>query len=476
MILQNITIRNFRCFKEFSLNFGEKATVIFGKNGTGKTTLIHAIHKALSFIMYSDKTYVTEKIKGKRKRRLVGVKTITNNNPYLKVEGFSKSGDYNNEEDSLIEIESHAEIGDRLGLDWRMSAFATNNRLRPSGFIDAFRDFYNWYQQFGMLPVLAYYSDSFPHKEDKKKSTGKKKVSKLRNFGYFDWNAVEGCTKEWTTRLETNLFNIRQNRDMIEKLSKPQDEADAETNKDLIEIKSKEVSRWQHENDAIVDSLKSFSRKLLIEEQSSIEVIGLGIHSENRNLCVVTSDGKEISFEHLPSGYKRLFSLVLDLAYRCYILNNQDWKSAFGIALIDEIDLHLHPELENVVLNRLLEIFPNIQFIISTHSMNVLTNIATTTNMKIVSMPYIGISAKPQYIHDIYGIDINSGQQEVMGVTLNGQELKRLIDQCAYMISKNLLEQADRLKNYILSKNLISNEELGSRLKQKLNTISDALD
>lgn len=114
MILQNITIRNFRCFKEFSLNFGEKATVIFGKNGTGKTTLIHAIHKALSFIMYSDKTYVTEKIKGKRKRRLVGVKTITNNNPYLKVEGFSKSGDYNNEEDSLIEIESHAEIGDRL--------------------------------------------------------------------------------------------------------------------------------------------------------------------------------------------------------------------------------------------------------------------------------------------------------------------------------------------------------------------------
>ena len=444
---------------------------MFGKNGTGKTTLIHALHKALSFIMYSDKEYAYEMVRGKRKRVVVGVKTIANNNPYLSVEGYSRNGDYNNHEDPLIEIEANASLTPDRDINWSMSAFATNNRLRSSEFIDAFRTFYDWHKSTGSLPVIAYYSDCFPHKEDTKKDTGKRKIAKLRNFGYFDWNAVEGCTKEWINRLENNIFNIRQSRDLIEKLTSAQNPDSDDGYEEVISVKRGEMERLVRENDAVESCLKSFSNRLILGDAASIELAGVGIHSENHNLCVETRDGNEISFLNLPSGYKRLFNIVLDLAYRSYILSDGETTDVPGIAIIDEIDLHLHPELENVALKRLMDVFPHIQFIVSTHSINLLTSINSTDGKtKIVMMPPLG--GKPEYFDDIYGIDANSGLQEIMGVTLNGEELKRLIAQCAYMYANNLVEQGNRLKSFIMDKNLISNDELNRRIGQKLNDIT----
>ncbi len=470
MVIKDITIRNFRCFRNLSLQFGERATVIFGKNGTGKTTLIHALHKALSFIMYSDKVY-TKAPKGSKKRKLIEARTITNNNPFLKVEGFSRTGDNNNHEDAMIEIEANASLAPLRDINWRMSAYATNNRIRPTEFVDAFRAFYAWHKETDELPVLAYYSDCFPHREDTKKDKSKKKIGKLRNFGYFDWNIVEGCTKEWVSRLESNFFNIRQTRDLIKRLEKARRESADGINDEAIMVKMKESEEMQRENAAIEACIKCFSRSLLSEDESSIEVVALDIHSENHNLCIITKTGKEISFANLPSGYKRLFSIVLDLAFRSYILGNRRGTDVPGIAVIDEVDLHLHPELENVVMNRLMDVFPRVQFIVSTHSINVLTSLDTSDGCKkVVMMPQAG--GEPDYFEDIYGIDANTGQQEIMGVIPNGEELKRLIDRCAYMYSRGLHEQGNRLKENIASKNLISREVLEKRIEEKINRIS----
>lgn len=121
-------------------------------------------------------------------------------------------------------------------------------------------------------------------------------------------------------------------------------------------------------------------------------------------------------------------------------------------------------------MNRLIEVFPLIQFIVSTHSILVLTSLNMPDSCKrIITLPHIG--EKPEYFEGIYGIDVNSGLQEIMGVTLNGEELKRLIDQCSYMYSKNLTEQGNRLKEYIASKNLISVQELEKRIEQKIKEI-----
>lgn len=464
MIIQSLHIRNFRCFKDSKFEFGERATVIFGKNGAGKSTMIHALHKALSFIMYSDKIYVSTKVDGKKKRELKEVKTITNNNPYLKVEGYSKLGDNNNHEDPLIEIGANAIIPGGPELNWKMSAFANNCRLRPSEFIDAFRDFYGYYKSSDRLPLIAYYSDSFPHREDNKKDTKKQSVASLRNFGYFDWNAEEGCSREWIGRLEKNFFNLRQAKDRILKFQQQ------EAKEEAVSVTRDNIVRWEREIDTIEKKLVSFSKGLLTDD-SSLEIAGIDIHSETGSLCVLTPEGTEVTFENLPSGYKRLFNIVLDLAYRSYILSNGNTTDLSGIAIIDEIDLHLHPTLEGVILDRFMDVFKNVQFIVSTHSDNLLRNVATADRKtKILRMSRD--FGELDYIEDIFGLDVSTILRDYMGVPMTENDLQRLINQCAYMYSKELTEQADRLKAHIREREIISETELDSRIAKALKTIS----
>ncbi len=460
MIVNDLKIRNFRCFKDFSTALGSRATVLFGKNGTGKSTLLAALRKALSFTMYSDIVYKTDST---TKKKVVDyTRTITSGNPYLSVRGFSKLGDFNSDGCPLIEIEATAELASGQPIGWSMSAFTNKNRLRTSTFIDAFLKFYDYYKLTGDLPLLAYYSDSFPHKEDSKKSVVKSKISDLRNFGYFDWDAEEGCTKEWLTRLENNFKNIISKQNLLSRLEN-------EDSKEAIRVQRDNIQKWQEEIDAIEGCLKRFSTEIAVEEDS-LRVLAIGLHSEFGRLCIITQGGEEILFTALPAGYKRLFSIVLDLAFRAYILSEKTSTDLQGVAIIDEIDLHLHPELENVVLPALLSTFPKIQFIVSTHSYGVLTNLqAPGGSVRIMKM--LKNSSEPWPMHDIYGLDPGSVLQEVMGVRLNGRELKRMVEQCAYMLLKDLRPQAENLKKIILTKTSISREELDRRVDEELRAI-----
>ena len=67
---------------------------------------------------------------------------------------------------------------------------------------------------------------------------------------------------------------------------------------------------------------------------------------------IIALDGKIHPFRKLPAGYKRMFYIALDIAYRCFFLTNGDRKDIGGIVIIDEIDLHLHPALEKIILRR----------------------------------------------------------------------------------------------------------------------------
>ena len=86
----------------------------------------------------------------------------------------------------------------------------------------------------------------------------------------------------------------------------------------------------------------------------------------------VDSDGSqyELRIEQLSEGYKIVIATVADLAARMAGANPQmsNPLSAKGIVLIDEVDLHLHPKWQRTILRDLNRVFPNIQFIVSTHS------------------------------------------------------------------------------------------------------------
>ena len=84
--------------------------------------------------------------------------------------------------------------------------------------------------------------------------------------------------------------------------------------------------------------------------------------------------GSLVTFEQLSAGYKGVITIIADLLVRLsenqpQVTNISEFK---GIVLIDEVELHLHPKWKYNFVKRLRDIFPNIQFIMTTHSPTVL--------------------------------------------------------------------------------------------------------
>ncbi len=465
MYLKKLHISNFRCFRNYTIEFAPGVTVLFGKNGSGKSTLIHAIHKALSMLMYTKNEYENVTVKGKRKKKLVGYKTITRNNPYLHTKGFAND-DFNNLEDSFIEIASTADFGPGLtDVDWKMSAKANNSKLRPTEFEDAYLAFYSWQENGGQLPLLAYISDGFPHKEDNKKSQVKAKIRALRNFAYFDWDEEEGCTNEWILRLEGNLF--RQAALLAKGVVKNEQGLIARAQ--LQEEDEQEFQELSHEQQCISECFNTFTSNSVFDSENAIKfnAFTLGRTKQNEGkLCIQTSKGEEYDFRKLPAGYKRLFNIVLDLAYRSYILSGKSTTNNHGLVIIDEIDLHLHPQLEQVVLDCFKRTFPFVQFIVSTHSPLVLTGIETEGKPNVILNMTSG-TTQPGLTHDIYGIDYNTGIEDVMGVEAKNVELDYMVNLCAYMKKRNKIAQAENIMRRILNKFAKSQSEVERMVEAK---------
>lgn len=460
MYLKKLNIRNFRCFGNYEIEFAPRVTILFGKNGSGKTTLIHALHKALSFMMHSEK--IKEKDPKTKKWRVVEEQTLRGGNPYVSVEGFSKTGEAHYDgvkrADYTIEIKAEANLDEQTPIEWAMSAYYIDSRLRKSEYKEAFNTLYKWYQTTGKLPLLAYYSDGYPHYTNVAKS--KKENSKEaflvksfdESFGYTDWNTEMGCTNTWLVRLETQIRTMKYSKWQYDETD---NEAVRKVAMDEIEVSGKEVSY-------VTGILKQFSK-----DDAKYAIENIRISPYDACLEIVTVDGKNYSFRKLPAGYKRMFYITLDLAYRSFFLSNIATKNVGGVVIIDEIDLHLHPELERVVLKRFMNTFPNLQFIVSTHSPLVLTGIETEGKPNcILRMDIDG--EKPTLWPDVYGLDYNTGLEDIMGVESKDNGLDYMVSLCAYMRKREKIAQADNIKQRILSTYSKNEEELEKMINKKI--------
>lgn len=114
-----------------------------------------------------------------------------------------------------------------------------------------------------------------------------------------------------------------------------------------------------------VESAKKLLQELL---NSDIEI---NISPET---VIFKEKGSVVTFEQLSAGYKGVITIITDLLVRLsenqpQVTNINEFK---GIVLIDEVELHLHPKWKYNFVKRLRDIFPKIQFIMTTHSPTVL--------------------------------------------------------------------------------------------------------
>ena len=98
----------------------------------------------------------------------------------------------------------------------------------------------------------------------------------------------------------------------------------------------------------------------------------LDFNIDNFQFHILQDNREPFDFNTMSSGYSAVFDIINDLMMRMERKKNY---STEGIVLIDEIETHLHLELQRVILPFLTELFPNIQFIVTTHSPFVLNSI-----------------------------------------------------------------------------------------------------
>ena len=199
MKLKRLVIDNFRCFKHFDIKFAPDVSIIIGKNGAGKTSLISGIVYSLYFMFTND--------------RSAGNDFLSAGNPDLKMKSPRHSEFYRNSAgDKIEDVNLHGEMElDGQMLYWDMYRPATpGSALYPSKYKEAYQQFIRQYRKSGHLPLIAYFSDSFPHRKTNLSSFAKEESGKgeqtLRNFGYYQWDNELACTTIWKLRL-TNAFN-----------------------------------------------------------------------------------------------------------------------------------------------------------------------------------------------------------------------------------------------------------------------------
>ncbi|MCF4969803.1 AAA family ATPase [Nostoc sp. CMAA1605] len=165
-------------------------------------------------------------------------------------------------------------------------------------------------------------------------------------------------------------------------------------------------------------------------------------------------DGEELIINQLSDGEKCLLAMVGDLARRLAIANPglSEPLQGNGVVLIDEIELHLHPKWQREIIPALTRTFPNCQFIVTTHSPQVISQIKPE-GIYLLEKTTQGIVAKRP--ESSFGRDSNRILEDLMGVPERPQIIKDKILELFRLIDASNLEGARQLRQQLV-------EEIGA--------------
>lgn len=390
MRINQIHLENFRCYKEVSIEFHPHFNVLVGINGTGKTSILEALRIAIGSLFLSVDKYKDKISSPSIQQDDVRLFNLEQQYPVtITAEGtisqFSIDGSYKDItwERSLITKGGSTRSKDAKSM--REASTQMQEVIRQS-------------EPLIKIPLVAYYStDRF--KKEKKDVGVEPNGSRLRGY----YNALDPLTN---IKFFLDLY-------YTETLSAIQHN----TTSDVLDAVNEAVKKCVDCDDLMFDIKQ---QELLLTQSGSHE---------------------RMPFHMLSDGVRTVLAMVMEIAFRCYLLNPYLGKEAAmlttGVVLIDEIDLHLHPEWQKRVINDLRNAFPNIQFIVTTHAPLV---IGSLTDGKIFSI-------KNNQTYDFplqHGKDANYILNE-MGTSEMDSQIKNTLNNYFIQIEKGLGKNEEAL-------------------------------
>lgn len=333
MRIDKIEIKNFKSFVDKTFYLNPHFTVFIGDNAKGKTSVLDALAVAAgSFLLGID---VAKNEARGVKRNEIRTATINNDpKPQLPVI-ISTSGQVGNIKAPISWSRNVDDITKKT-----TTKYAGANKLKEiaKGMLTKSRK-----EGSVTFPVITYHGTGrlWAHHEEKK---GTKYEYQKQEEGvlmaYTNCLSPKSSSKEFLSWYKTYEDEVRKFDDEKDKL--------------LL----------QTFNDCISSMMPDRHWQGMAYSFKDEDLSGIFITSDNKR--------EKLLFSQLSDGYRNVIGMVADIAYRCIKLNPHLRQNAIretpGIVLIDELDLHLHPNWQRRIVQDLKNAFPNIQFVATTHS------------------------------------------------------------------------------------------------------------
>ena len=437
--MQDITIKNFRCYEEKSIEFRRGVNLLIGDNSVGKTSLLRACNLVTNafFSGYSDENTVWKSAEDNDFREIgitespIEIIFHPNEQDYPTIQTqFGNPFSLNPNIELKIEKKSKK-----------------NSRNRTTGlkslkdYAAAFELFSHVIQedksivQINSLPVYACFTTEDIHSVRKFDKNKFKKYSHKPSFGYYECYDCKGLFECWIKRLL-----------VLKGAQKGEEEINSVRN-------------------AIIDALGPTGCNIIND---------MDIRHNEGKVYFKFVDGRESESALLSDGYRRLVNIVMDIAFRCALLNksmfgDQCYKHTHGTVIIDEIDEHLHPALQVRVLKALQYTFPKIQFIVSTHAPLVMSSVEPRKdeNGNDINVVYKLEYINGEYTHkelNIYGMDASTIIETYMGQPSRDLKVNNDIKSILELIDKGDIQTA-RKSLEELEKNIASGDPELTRME-----------
>ncbi len=366
MKLNKITLENFRCYKHLEIELHQNITVLAANNGQGKTTILDAVRIALWAYVSQFDLAKTAYADPANTITIDDVRTIKSVEQQARTFGaldemarqfissIKATGEYNSIQATWqrfrdSEARKSQTKDDSECKKLKASAKALQQTVRDLS------------KQPIDLPVFGYYGTGRLWREkrltDGKKGTTEKNNEQIRTFAYRDCLDPASSFKQfedWFTSayLKVMEYQIRQLEDGATFIEVPNElRRPVKVVQDAVNEVLKPVG-WQH-----LQYSEKYDKSLVLKHP---------VHGV-------------MKISQLSDGIKNMLAMIADIAYRCVLLNghlqDQAAKQSPGIVMIDEVDMHLHPQWQQTVIASLRNAFPNIQFIVTTHSPQVLSTV-----------------------------------------------------------------------------------------------------